>query len=329
MATLAPLLQRFFTDRLMTQKHASSHTIASYRDAWRLLLGYAQQKTGTPPWKLQIGQLDTELITAFLRHLEHDRGNSERTRNARLAAIHSLFRYAALHAPEDAHTIQQVLAMDGSRITTGPICWLTSTESKALLAVPDRTTRIGRRDYAMLLILLRTGLRVSELTGLTRADVHLGTGAHIRSLGKGRKARSTPLDPPTAAVLNEWLTETGGTPADPLFPNRHGQPLSRDTVAARISKYRKTAAAACPTLLGKTISPHTLRHSNAMALHQAGVDIAVLALWLGHSSTKSTDIYIHADIESKEQALAHTAPPDVTPGRYKPPDPLLAFLESL
>jgi integrase/recombinase XerD len=329
MTTLAPLLQRFFTDRLMTQKRASPHTIASYRDTWRILLGYAQTETGTPPWKLQVSQLDTGLITGFLRHLEHDRGNSERTRNTRLAAIHSLFRYAALHAPEDARTIQQVLAIDGSRITTGPVCWLTGTESQALLAVPDRSTRIGRRDYAMLLILLRAGLRVSELTGLTRGDIHLGPGPYIRCLGKGRRARCTPLDPPTAAVLGEWLTETAGTSADPLFPSRNGRPLSRDTVAARIGKCRDVAAASCPSLPGKTISPHTLRHSNAMALHQAGVDIAVLALWLGHSSTKSTDIYIHADIESKEQALAQTAPPGITPGRYKPPDPLLAFLESL
>lgn len=329
MATLAPLLQSFFTDRLMTQKRASPHTIASYRDAWRLLLSYAQKETGTPPWKLRISQLDAELITAFLRHLEQDRGNSERTRNTRLAAIHALFRYAALHAPEDARTIQQVLAIDGSRVTTGPICWLTDTESQALLAVPDRTTRIGRRDYAMLLILLRTGLRVSELTHLTRGDIHLGPGPYLRCLGKGRKARSTPLDPPTATVLREWLTETAGAPAAPLFPNRAGQPLSRDTVAARIGEYRNIAVTSCPSLLGKTISPHTLRHSNAMALHQAGVDIAVLALWLGHSSTKSTDVYIHADLESKEQALAQTAPPGITPGRFKPPDPLLAFLESL
>lgn len=329
MAKLAPILQGFFTDRLMTQKHASPHTIASYRDAWRLLLSYAQQTTGTPPWQLQIGQLDTELITGFLRYLEDQRGNSERTRNTRLAAIHSLFRFAALHAPEDAQIIQQVLAIDGSHITTGPVCWLTNTESTALLAAPDRTTRMGRRDYAILLILLRTGLRVSELINLTRANVQLGPGAHIRCLGKGRRQRSTPVDAPTAAVLRDWLAETGGSPTDPLFPNNHGRPLSRDAVQARITHYHGPAAAACPSLLNKKVSPHTLRHSNAMALRHAGVDIAVLALWLGHSSTKSTDIYIHADIESKERALAQTAPPDVPPGRYKPPDPLLAFLEAL
>lgn len=329
MTTLAPLLQRFFTDRLMTQKRASPHTVASYRDTWRILLGYAQAETGTQPWKLQVSQLDAGLVTGFLRHLERDRGNSERTRNTRLAAIHALFRYAALHAPEDARTIQQVLAIDGSRITTGPVSWLTGTESQALLAVPGRATRIGRRDYAMLLILLRAGLRVSELTSLTRGDIHPAPGPYIRCLGKGRRERCTPLDPPTAAVLREWLAETPGTSADPLFPNRNGQPLSRDAVATRIGKCRDVAAGSCPSLLGKTISPHTLRHSNAMALHQAGVDIAVLALWLGHSSTKSTDVYLHADIESKEQALAQTAPPGITPGRYKPPDPLLAFLESL
>jgi site-specific recombinase XerD len=313
----------------MTQKQSSPHTIASYRDCWRLLLGYAHQVTGSAPWDLELRQLDAALITGFLDHLEQQRHNSPRTRNIRLAAVHSLFRYAALHAPEDAHTIQQVLAIDTSSTTTGPICWLTDAESEALLTVPDRATRIGRRDHALLLTLLRTGLRVSELTRLTRGDVRLGPGAHIHCLGKGRRERCTPLDPPTAAVLQDWLTEIGGNPADPLFPNPHGRPLSRDAVAARIERYHDAASEACPSLRDKTVTPHTLRHSNAMALHRAGVDIAVLALWLGHASTRSTDIYIHADIEAKERALAQTAPPDVPPGRYRPPDPLLSFLESL
>lgn len=329
MAALAPILQAFFTDRLMTQKNASRHTIASYRDAWRLLLGYAQEQTGTPPWKLQLGQLDAGLVTGFLRHLEFDRGNSERTRNTRLAAIHSLFRYAARQAPEDAGTVQAVLAIDGSRVTTGPVSWLTAAQAEALLAVPDRSTRIGRRDYAILRILLRTGMRVSELTGLTRADVHLGTGAHIRCTGKGRKTRSTPIDQATAAVVEEWMAETGGTPSDPLFAGYHGRPLSRDTVAARISNYHAAAAQASPDLAGLKISPHTMRHSNAMALHQAGVDQALMAILLGHSSAKSIGVYLHADIDAKERALAQVAPPDTPPGRYQPGDHLLAFLENL
>jgi integrase/recombinase XerD len=329
MSKLAPILQRFFTDRLIVQKQASPHTIASYRDCWRLLLGYAQQATGAPPWDLDLGQLDAALITGFLRHLEQQRNNTARTRNVRLAAIHALFRFAALHAPEDAHVIQQVLAIDVSSSTTGPICWLTDAESQALLAAPDRTTRIGRRDYAMLLILLRTGLRVSELTRLTRGDVQLQPGAHIHCLGKGRRERCTPLDATTATVLRDWLAETGGTPTGPLFPNPHGQPLSRDAVAARITRYHDAASGTCPSRRDKMITPHTLRHSNAMALHRAGVDIAVLALWLGHSSTRSTDVYLHADIEAKERALAQTTPAGIPPGRYKPTDPLLAFLENL
>jgi integrase/recombinase XerD len=280
-------------------------------------------------WDLDLGQLDAALITGFLRHLEQQRNNTARTRNVRLAAIHSLFRFAAPHAPEDAHIIQQVLAIDVSSSTTGPICWLTDAESQALLAAPDRTTPIGRRDHAMLLTLLRTGLRVSELTRLTRGDVQLQPGAHIHRLGKGRRERRTPLEPATTTVPRDWLAETGGTPTDPLFPNPHGQPLSRDAVAARITRYHDAASDTCPSLRDKMITPHTLRHSNAMALHRTGVDIVVLALWLGHSSTKSTDVYLHADIEAKERALAQTAPPDIPPGRYKPTDPLLAFLENL
>jgi len=329
MASLAPILQRFFTDRMIIQKHASEHTIAAYRDTFRLLLTYTQQATGTPPWKLDLRQLDAALITGFLQHLQHQRHNSARTRNARLAAIHTLYRYAALRAPEDAEVIQQVLAIDGSRTATTILTWLTAAESAALLEAPDRGTWTGCRDHAMLLVLLRTGLRVSELTQLTRGDVHLGTGAHVRCTGKGRKERSTPLDEQTITVLRDWLATTSGQDGDPLLPSRRGGRLSRDAVAARVARYRVIASRTCPSLADKTVSPHTLRHSNAMELRHAGVDIAVLALWLGHADIRSTQAYVHADLETKERALALTNPPDIPAGRYQPSDPLLTFLENL
>ncbi len=263
MSNLAPILQRFFTDRMTTQKHASRHTIRSYRDTFRLLLTFAQQTIGTPPWKLDIGQLDAEVITSFLRWLESNRRNSPRTRNARLAAIRSLFRYAALRAPDNAATIQQVLAIEASRVDTTVVAWLTDTESDALLAVPDRSTWIGRRDYALVLTALRTGLRVSELTQLVRRDLHLGTGAHLRCVGKGRKERCTPIDAHTIAALREWLTEHPGRGQDdePLFTTRQGAPISRDAVHARLTKYQETAARSCPSLADKNLTPHTLRHS--------------------------------------------------------------------
>ncbi len=284
MTALAPILQSFFTTKLITQKHASPNTISSYRDTWRLLLGYAQTATGTPPWRLDLGQLDHNLITGFLHHLEAERKNSASTRNARLAAIHSMFGYAALHAPEDAATIQRVLAIGGCTTTRTDISWLTDAEAGALLAACDRTTWIGRRDHAMILTGLRTGLRVSELTNLTRADVQLDAGAHVRCTGKGRKERCTPLDKPAVTVLRDWLTERAGQPADVLFPARRGTAMSRDTFQARLTKYKTIAAETCPSLAARKLAPHVLRHSTAMALRRAGVDISVIALWLGHFS---------------------------------------------
>jgi integrase/recombinase XerD len=329
MTSFAPILQRFITDRLINQRHASPHTVAAYRDAFRLLLGFAWQTTGTQPWKLDLGQLDADLVTAFLQHLEADRGNCPRTRNARLAAIHSLFRYAALRAPEHADTIQRVLAIPGKRATSTIVCFLDDEESGALLATPDRATWIGRRDHALILLALQTGLRVSELTALACHQVHLGTGPHVRCTGKGRRERCTPLTPTTVTVLRDWLAERGGAPGDPVFPSRRGGALSPDAIQARITKYQQAASRHRPSLATKKLSPHTLRHSTAMGLLHAGVDTAVISLWLGHQSIQSTQPYIHADPALKERALARTTPPHVPPGRYKPPDPLLAFLESL
>jgi len=326
---LAPILQAFFTDRLARQRHASTHTIAAYRDTWRLLLGYASATTGAQPSQLDLADLDAPLIGAFLDHLEADRGNSARTRNARLAAVHSLFRYAALRCPEHAATIARVLAIPPKRFDKALVTWLTEPEIAALLAAPDRSTWAGRRDHALILLAAQTGLRISELTGLTTSDVHLGTGAHVSCTGKGRKQRITPLTATTVTVLRTWLAERGGQPGQPLFPTRTGGQLSRDAIEHRLARHTAAAAAHCPSLNAKTITMHTLRHTAAMRLLQAGTDTSVIALWMGHEQADTTQIYLHADLALKERALARTRPPDARPGRYRPPDKLLAFLEAL
>jgi site-specific recombinase XerD len=329
MTALAPTLQAFFTDRLTRQKNASPHTIAAYRDTLRLLLGFAWQHTGTPPSRLGIEDLDAPLVATFLDHLEHERSNSARSRNARLAAIHSLFGFAALRHPEHAEVIARVLAIPPKRFTRAVVSYLTDQETKALLAAPDTSRWIGRRDHALLAVAIQTGLRVSELTGLRGQDIQLGRGAHLRCTGKGRKQRCTPLTTHTATILRAWLRERRGQPADPLFVTSRGRALSRDTVALLITRHAAKASQACPSLQAKTITPHTLRHTAAMRLLHAGVDTSVIALWLGHEKTDTVQIYLHADLSLKERALARTTPPGTAPGRYRPPDDLLAFLEAL
>ena len=329
MSALAPTLQAFFTERLARQRQASSQTVAAYRDALRLLVSFASQQVGKQPSHLDIADLDATLIAGFLDHLECGRGNSVRTRNARLAAVHSLFRYAALRHPEHAALIQRVLAIPPKRFDKALVSFLNRAEVDALLASPDRSTWTGRRDYALLLVAIQTGLRVSELTDLTRGDIHLGSGPHVGCHGKGRKERITPLTTGTVAVMRVWLAERSGGPADPLFPTRTGRSLSRDAVEHRLTKYVTLAAATCPSLQTKGISAHVLRHTAAMQLLQAGIDTSVIALWLGHEHVDTTQIYLHADLTLKERALARTTPPGTKPGRYQPPDSLLAFLESL
>ena len=330
MSDLAPLLQGFFTDKLIRQRHASPHTIAAYRDAITLLLGFVHQRTGRPPARLSITDLDAETIAAFLQHLEDERGNMPSTRNARLAAIHSLFRYAALRDPQHAGLIQRVLAIPPKRLDRAIVSYLTRPECDALLAAPDRSSWLGRRDHALIQLGLQTGLRVSELTGVAIADVHLDAGRHVRCHGKGRKDRATPLTKPTVITLRAWLAERGSSDSEPLFCSRRGGRLSRDAVERLVTKHAMTAAAACPSLAAKTVTPHTLRHSCAMALLASGVDIAVIALWLGHESSDVTQIYLHADMSIKERALARLAPAAAgSPGRYRPPDDLLAFLDNL
>jgi len=329
MSALAPTLQAFFTDRLIGERQASPHTIAAYRDTLRLLLTFAAQRTGRQPSVLDIDDLDAPLIGAFLDHLEHERANSVRTRNARLAAIRSLLRYAALRHPEHAATIQRVLAIPPKRFERALITFLTEPEIDALLAAPDRGTWTGRRDHAMLLLAAQTGLRTSELTGLCRNDLQLGAGAHVSCLGKGRKQRITPLTKQTVAILRAWLAERAGQPDDPLFPTRMGRTLSRDAIEHRLAKHAAAATTACPSLAAKKITPHVLRHTAAMRLLHAGIDTAVIALWLGHEQIETTQIYLHADMALKEQALARTTPPNTKPGRYQPPDTTLAFLGAL
>jgi integrase/recombinase XerD len=328
MTALAPLLQAFFTDRLAAQRHASAHTVLSYRDALRLLLDYAANMTGKKPSTLDIADLDAPLIAAFLDHLERDRHNSVRTRNNRLAAIHSLFGYAALHHPEHADTIARVLAIPVKRYDRTMLTWLTETEVDALLAAPDRSTSTGRRDHALLVLAVQTGLRISELIGLTHADIQLGPGAHVRCIGKGRKERATPLTKHTTAVLRAWIDEQP-TQTAPLFPTRTGGTLSRDAVEHRLAGYLAIASSNCRSLRSKRVTMHTLRHTAAMRLLQSGTDTAVIALWLGHEQLATVQIYLHADMEQKERAIARLTPPGTSPGRYQPPDPLLAFLQQL
>jgi len=329
MTDLAPILQGFFTDRLARQKKASPHTVAAYRDTCRLLLSFAQANTGKAPSRLSLADLDATLVGAFLQHLEEDRGNSSATRNARLAAIHSLFSYAAPRAPEHATVISQVLAIPPRRRERAIVSYLTPEETDALLAAPDRQTWHGRRDHTLLLLAIQTGLRVSELTGLTRQDTHLGAGPHVRCHGKGRKDRATPLISQVVRALKTWLAELGPGPGIPLFPTQAGGPLSRDAVERLVAKHAATAEAACPAIKEKNVTPHTLRHTAAMSLLRGGVDTSVIALWLGHEDTETTQVYLHADMTIKEQALARIQPPDTSPGRYRPPDTLLTFLDNL
>jgi integrase/recombinase XerD len=329
MSALAPTMQAFFTERLIGQRQASPHTIAAYRDTFRLLLAFAQERTGIRPHSLDVEDLDAVLVTAFLDHLERDRGNTPRTRNARLAAIRSLYHYAALRHPEHAATIARVLAIPIKRHDRAIVSYLDESETAALLAAPDQARWIGRRDHALMTLAIQTGLRVSELITLRCQDAHLAGAPHIQATGKGRKQRITPLATHTTEVLRRWTRERAGAPDQPLFPTTRGRALSRDGIALLLSRHATTASRCCPTLATKTVTPHVLRHTAAMNLLHAGVDTSVIALWLGHESTEATQTYLHADMAIKERALARTTPVGVKPGRYRPADSLLAFLERL
>jgi site-specific recombinase XerD len=329
-ASFPSLLQSFFTDRLRRQRQASPHTVAGYRDCFRLLLKFAKERLGKEPSQVQINELDAPFIGLFLDHLESTRKNSAHTRNIRLGAIHSFFKYVALEEPAHALHCQRILAMPTKRHEKRPIDFLNQEEIEALLAVPNSSIWLGRRDRALLSVAVQTGLRVSELVSMNCQDVVLGNGSHVHCLGKGRKERCTPLRSEVAKVLEAWLGERHGKPEDPVFPSMRGNKrLSRDAVERRVTKYTQLAAKNCPSLQGKRVTPHVCRHSSAMELLHHGVDRSVIALWLGHESPETTRVYLHADMRLKEQALSRTTPLDVKPGRYQPDDELLTFLEGL
>lgn len=327
--TLPTLIQQFFTDRLCTQMAASPNTVASYRDTFRLLLHFASEQTRKAPTKLKIEDMDFTLVGDFLAHVESQRRNSARSRNTRLAAIRSFFRFVAMKEPAHMLHCQRILAMPGKRYVRRTVEFLDRAEMDALLAAPDRSTWVGRRDHAVLILALQTGLRVSEIISLRRRDIVTGTGAHIRCEGKGRKQRCTPLRQEIIKVLDVWLKERAGADDDPLFPTTRGTRLSRDALERLVQRHTLAASTSCSTLIGKRVSPHVLRHSTAMELLQHGVDQSVIALWLGHESVATTQIYVHADLRLKEKALARVAAPGSHPGRYRPDDTLLAFLEAL
>ncbi len=330
MSLIGPTVEAFFTERLMAQRRASPHTVAAYRDALCLLLRFASEATGNAPSSLGFEDLDAPFIGRFLDHLEVDRHNGARTRNARLAAVHSLFRFAALRHPEHAGLIARVLAIPPKRFDRQAVSFLTDDEVRALLGVPDRSSFLGRRDHALLMVAVQTGLRVSEPTSLTVDDVALGAaGAHVRCWGKGRKERATPLTASSVSVLRDWMAERRTVRGEALFPTRQGAPLTRYGVTVLVAKHTAAAAATCPSLATKKVTPHVLRHTAAMRLLHAGVDTSVIARWLGHEGVERTQVYVHADLSLKERALARTTPIGTEPGRYRPPDELLAFLETL
>ena len=310
------LLAAFFTDRLMQQLQASPHTIASYRDTFRLLVRHAWKVLKKAPTELELGDLDTDFLGAFLSHLEDQRGNDARTRNTRLAAIRSFFGYVASHEPQHAALAQRVLAMPNKRHTRRPVDFLNRDEVEALLRAPDRRTRAGRRDRTLLLVAVQTGLRASELFGLRCKDVQFGPGTHLRCHGKGRKERCTPLRKDAAAALRSWLEELRGEPDTPVFPNQRGDSLSHDGLDYLLAKHLAVARAVCPSLKKKRVTPHVLRHTAAMDLLQNGVDRAVIALWLGHESVETTYVYLHADLKLKEKAMAKTTPSQLPSNRY-------------
>jgi site-specific recombinase XerD len=331
MSTLAPLLEAFFTDRLQQQRRASPNTVAAYRDTFRLLLAFAKADMDKAPSDLALEDFNTPFLLRFLTHLEKERRNSVSTRNARLAAVHSFFRYLALQEPAHAAMIQRVLAIPQKRTEKKLVAFLDRSEFEALLAAPDQTTVLGRRDYALLLVAIQTGLRVSELISLTIEDVRLDRGAaHVRCQGKGRKERITPLTVQSVKAVRAYLRDRrGALQTDALFLSRRGGPMSRDAVEHLVEVHRLRAAKKCPTLARKNISPHVLRHTSAMLLLHAGTDRSTIALWLGHESIETTEIYLHADLATKERAIAKTAPLKTRQPRYRPPDPILGFLQAL
>jgi integrase/recombinase XerD len=327
MSDLAPLLQSFFTDKLDRHMNASVHTKAAYADTFRLLLLYAQRATGVAPSELTLTDLNADLVGGFLQHLETDRGNSVATRNARRAALRSFFTYASYRAPDSIATISQVLAIPAKRTKRTLVSYLTGPEAEALIAAPDSSTWIGRRDRLLLHLGIQTGLRVSELVGLHIDSIQIGPHSQLECVGKGRKQRIIPLQKNTTQLLTAWLSELPTVADTPLFPTHAGTAMTRAAVTKLVARHVQAAAEKFPSLGGKNVTPHTLRHTCAMTLLHAGIDTASIALWLGHANLQTTQVYLHADLELKRQTLDRLpALDDRPPTRYKASDALLAFL---
>ena len=325
----AVLLSQFFTTRLTAQLRASAHTILSYKHTFRLLALYLQDVLQKPPQKLTISDLSVEHIVAFLKHLEQHRHNSVATRNVRLAAIRCFFHYVALQEPQYAFAAQQIQALPIKRGVTRVIDFLEHEETQALLKAPDLNTWTGLRDYALLLVAVQTGMRASEIIGLRHADVQLGCGAHVRCLGKGRKARCISLRSDTVAALKAWVKQCPGEPDSPLFVNQRGRVLNHDSLDYLLKKNLAVARQTCVSLQNKKITPHCLRHTAAMNLLRSGADRVTIALWLGHEQVETTYIYLHADLELKERAMAKTTPSNIPIKKFQPEDEVLAMLNSL
>jgi site-specific recombinase XerD len=323
------LIRDFFSERLLNQQNVSPHTVAAYRDTFRLLFGFLRKQRRRSPDMLALDDIDAPSVLAFLRDLEKGRGNCVRTRNSRLGAIRAFVRYASARDPSTLPLGQRVLAIPQKRFDRPLLGYLTRAEVEAVLNALDRTTWSGRRDHALFMLMYNTGARVSEAIALCRNDAHIGPTAFVHIRGKGRKERSVPLWKPTANVLKQWLLEINEDEQLPLFPNRHGQQLSRSGVEDRLRRAVSSAATSCPTLRTKNVSPHTLRHSTAMHMLQAGVDITLIALWLGHESTETTHQYVEADLEMKRRTLDRIDAPATSKRRRKRTDPLTAFLDGL
>ena len=328
-ADFSPLCQAFFSRRLIAQRKASPHTIAAYAQTFRLLMKYAQKRLGVPPAKLSLAKLDAPFIADFLDDLEASRSNGARSRNARLASLRSFYHYAALEAPQHAQLIQRVLNIPYKRLAQRLVTYLTRPELDAVLASVDQSTWVGRRNYAMLLVTVQTGLRISEITGLRQKDVVSGAGAHVRCEGKGRKERCTPLTKLAVAVLKAWIKEQGDSESSFLFPSSGGGRLSADAMQHALAKHVKAGQRTCPSLAKKRVTPHVLRHTAAMELLQSGVDRSLIAIWLGHESLDTTQIYLDANLQLKEMILAKVNPLRNKPGRYRPDDQLLSYLKTL
>lgn len=323
------LLQEFFLRRLVAQRGASRLTIATYRQGFELLLRFAASRLRRPPSTMSLADLDAPLVLDFLDHLERERHNSPRTRNARLAAIHSFARYASFRDPTSLPVLQRLLAIPSKRFERPLLGFLTRAEVEALLAAPDRTTWSGHRDAILFALLYNTGARLSEITGLRVGEVRLERQACVHLHGKGRKERVVPLWKTTARQVDSWLDRVGRDARAPVCPNRDGTRLSPSGMRSRLTRAVKQAATKCPSLRGRRISPHTLRHTTAMHLLQSGVDLSTIALWLGHEDPTTTHGYLEADLAMKEAALQRLPAPARARARFKPGDRLLAFLEGL